>query len=193
MQKGGGKEEIYCESWALGTSIRATARGKHLPESRGSFLAAALNCPCFVPIIEHKKCSVVQVVHPSDSLTLRGEAWAAFPHYPQVGSGHAFCLRSSFKYLKTFSIHKFLLCMVTDVNSTYRGDHFIIHTNIKLLCCISEMNIALYANYTSIKNTYLTSTPQNCQGHQNQGKSEKRSQGRVSQGDLTPVVIRYAG
>lgn len=31
---------------------------------------------------------------------------------------------------------------------------------------------------------YLTSTPQNCQGHQKQGKSEKPSEPREAQGDM---------
>ena len=30
-------------------------------------------------------------------------------------------------------------------------DHFTAHTNIKSLCCVSETNIKLYVNYTSVK------------------------------------------
>ena len=37
-----------------------------------------------------------------------------------------------------------------DVNYTYCHDHFAMHINIKS-CCISETNIMLYVNYTSIK------------------------------------------
>ena len=32
---------------------------------------------------------------------------------------------------------------------------------------------------------YLTNTPQNCQGHQKQGKSKKLPQPRGAQGDMT--------
>lgn len=39
-----------------------------------------------------------------------------------------------------------------DVNYIYRGDHFTIHTNIKLFPCVPEINIMLDVNYTSIKN-----------------------------------------
>ena len=41
--------------------------------------------------------------------------------------------------------------MVMDVNQTYCGDHFTIHTNIESLCCTLE-TIKLYVNYTSVKN-----------------------------------------
>ena len=33
--------------------------------------------------------------------------------------------------------------MVTDVNYTYRGDHFTTETNIELVCCTPEANIIL--------------------------------------------------
>lgn len=41
--------------------------------------------------------------------------------------------------------------MVTDINYTYYGDHFIMYTIIELLYCTSEMNIMSNGNYTSIK------------------------------------------
>lgn len=34
--------------------------------------------------------------------------------------------------------------METNVNWTYRGDHFAVYTNIKSLCCILETNIMLW-------------------------------------------------
>ena len=40
---------------------------------------------------------------------------------------------------------------VTDVNYTYCGDHFAIHTNSKSLFCTPEINIVLYVDYTSLK------------------------------------------
>jgi len=39
---------------------------------------------------------------------------------------------------------------------------------------------------------YLTSTPKNCQGYREKGKSEKLSQSREDQGDMTNV-IQYSG
>lgn len=41
--------------------------------------------------------------------------------------------------------------MLTDINQTYLGDYFTVYTNIKSLYHIPEINIVLYANYTSIK------------------------------------------
>lgn len=38
---------------------------------------------------------------------------------------------------------------VTTDNQAYCGDHFIVDTNIKSVCCISENNIMAYVNYTS--------------------------------------------
>ena len=43
------------------------------------------------------------------------------------------------------------LCMVTDGNYTYQGEHFIIYINVKSLCCTPETNIILYANCTKIE------------------------------------------
>lgn len=40
--------------------------------------------------------------------------------------------------------------MMVDVNETYCG-YPTICTNTKSLCCIPEMNIMLYLNYTSLK------------------------------------------
>ena len=42
--------------------------------------------------------------------------------------------------------------MVTDVNWTYCGDHFIMYKNIKSLYCTPETNIILYVKYNLIKN-----------------------------------------
>ena len=39
---------------------------------------------------------------------------------------------------------------------------------------------------------YLTSTPKNCQGYRKKGKSEKLSQSREDQEDMTNV-IQYSG
>lgn len=39
---------------------------------------------------------------------------------------------------------------------------------------------------------YLTSTTKNCQGYRKNGKSEKLSQSREDQGDMTNV-IQYSG
>lgn len=36
-----------------------------------------------------------------------------------------------------------------DVNQTYWGNHFVVYTYIKSLCCIPEAYIILYANYIS--------------------------------------------
>lgn len=44
--------------------------------------------------------------------------------------------------------------MVTDSDSTYHGEHFIMYIIIKSLCC-TETNIILYVNYTSIKLKYI--------------------------------------
>lgn len=38
-----------------------------------------------------------------------------------------------------------------DINYTYCGDHFIISTYIKALCCIPETNILLYVNFMSVR------------------------------------------
>lgn len=40
--------------------------------------------------------------------------------------------------------------METNVNWTYRGDHFAVYTNIKSLYCKLETNIMLYAHSFSI-------------------------------------------
>lgn len=42
-------------------------------------------------------------------------------------------------------------CVVTDGNQTYYGDHFVVHTNTKLLCYTPETSIMLYTNFTLIK------------------------------------------
>ena len=41
--------------------------------------------------------------------------------------------------------------MMMDINQTYCGNHFEIHTNIKLHCCTLETNIMLFDNYTKFK------------------------------------------
>jgi len=41
--------------------------------------------------------------------------------------------------------------METDVNWTYRGDHFLAYANIESLCCTLETNTMLYFNYISTK------------------------------------------
>ena len=38
-----------------------------------------------------------------------------------------------------------------DINRTYCGDHFVVYTNIKSLCCTPATNIMLYVNYISIQ------------------------------------------
>lgn len=38
-----------------------------------------------------------------------------------------------------------------DVNETYHGEYFTLHTNIESLCCIPETKIMLYFNYISVK------------------------------------------
>ena len=40
--------------------------------------------------------------------------------------------------------------MVTDGNYTYYGKHFVMYITAKILCCTTETNAILYANYTSI-------------------------------------------
>ena len=44
------------------------------------------------------------------------------------------------------------LCMLMDINHSFYGDHFAIHTdtNIKLLCFICATNMVVYVNYISI-------------------------------------------
>lgn len=46
----------------------------------------------------------------------------------------------------------YYLCMVTDCNWTYSGDHFEMYRSIESLCCVTEMNIVLHINYTSKAN-----------------------------------------
>lgn len=41
--------------------------------------------------------------------------------------------------------------METDVNWTYRGDHFLAYANIESLCCTPKINIMLFVNCTAIK------------------------------------------
>lgn len=41
-----------------------------------------------------------------------------------------------------------------DDNQNYCNDRFVVYTNIKYVCCISEIDIRLYVNYTSIKKGY---------------------------------------
>ena len=36
-------------------------------------------------------------------------------------------------------------------NCTYCGDYFTIYSNIKLFCCLPEINKMLHADYISIK------------------------------------------
>ena len=51
---------------------------------------------------------------------------------------------------QTPSYKKFVTMWVMDVNQTHGSTHFTIYTNTESLCCISEANIVLYVNYTSI-------------------------------------------
>ena len=53
--------------------------------------------------------------------------------------------------LKVIITGKYLLCMMTDVNQTYYGDHFAIYATIKSLHCISETDIMLYVYYISVE------------------------------------------
>ena len=43
-------------------------------------------------------------------------------------------------YSMTMLLH---LCMVTDVNYAYHGDHFVTYRNIKSLCCVLGTKIVL--------------------------------------------------
>lgn len=42
-------------------------------------------------------------------------------------------------------------CIVRDGNQTYCGGHFVVYTEIELLCCTLETTIIVYTNFTSIK------------------------------------------
>lgn len=41
--------------------------------------------------------------------------------------------------------------MVMKRNYTFRGNYYIMYTEVELLCCIFETYIALYTNFSSIK------------------------------------------
>lgn len=45
--------------------------------------------------------------------------------------------------------------MVTDGDSTYSDEHWVIHRIVESLFCAHETNVTLHFNYTGIKNKFL--------------------------------------
>lgn len=43
---------------------------------------------------------------------------------------------------------------MTDVNKTYYGDHFTMHTNIESSCTLETNTLNVSVNYASIKNNW---------------------------------------
>ena len=62
--------------------------------------------------------------------------------------------------------------MVTDGNQTYRGDHFEMYRNIKLLCCVIGTNTLLQVNCISNTNTQTQERDQVC-GYQRRGQGKR--------------------
>ena len=53
-------------------------------------------------------------------------------------------------------VNNIAITLLTNDNQIYYSDHFIIYKNIESQCYISEINIMMYINYTSIFKNWFT-------------------------------------